>query len=397
MINTPKNLSLISVCLLFLSINLSIQKANGQWATNPLSTLPQKAGYKPGSFRFDEYEKDLKGKRLALVVNHTSQFKGISLVDTLLKRGHTISKIFAPEHGFRGTADAGQLISSEVDKKTGILVVSLYGKNKKPGKEMLEDVDVVLFDIQDVGARFYTYISTLKLVMEACNENKKMLLVLDRANPLGFCVEGPTLEKGLESFVGAFPIPVVHGLTIGELAMMAKKSGWINHGKRLKIKVIPCEGYAHKDTIFPELAPSPNLTTALSILAYPSLCLFEGTTLSVGRGTDFPFQVFGKPDSLFGPFIFTPKHRITNSPPPLFVNKKCFGYLLGLDSIKSCFDTRFLRFAYNKSGRDSLFFNTFFDKLVGNKWLKKSIQTDNEIIFDNKSYIARRKKFLLYP
>ncbi len=368
-----------------------------QWWTQPLASLPQKEGYLPGSFRFELYEKWLKGKRLALVVNHTSQRNGVALVDTLQKRGVLIKKIFAPEHGFRGTAEAGQHVNSGLDEKSGLHVISLYGKNKKPSPEMLQDVDVVLFDIQDVGARFYTYISTLKFVMEACAENRIRLIVCDRANPLGFCVSGPTLMRGFESFIGEFPIPVVHGLTMGELANMAKKNAWFKSSKYLRMNIVPCLGYTHNDTIFPELPPSPNLTTPLSILAYPSLCLFEGTNLSIGRGTDFPFQVFGKNDSLFGPFSFTPRHIIKSGPAPALNGKKCFGFRLTLDSIKECFDIRFIKYAYQKSENDSLFFNSLFNKLAGDPWLKSDIKSGQPIKFNNDKYLSKRKKYLLYP
>jgi len=376
---------------------LVCQVCFAQWWAQPLSDLPQKQGYLPGSFRFEQYEKWLKGKRVALVINHTSQLKGVALVDTLQKRGIKIQKIFAPEHGFRGTAEAGQYVHSGMDEKSGLHVVSLYGKNKKPNAEMLKDVDVVLFDIQDVGARFYTYISTLKFVMEACAENNKRLIVCDRANPLGFCVSGPTLMRGFESFIGEFPIPVVHGLTVGELALMAKKNAWFKSSKNLRVNVIPCLGYTHQDTIFPEIAPSPNLTTPLSILAYPSLCLFEGTNLSIGRGTEFPFQVFGKNDSLFGPFSFTPQHIIKSGPAPVLAGKNCYGFRLTLDSIKECFDIRFIKYAYQKSEKDSLFFNSLFNKLAGDPWLKSDIKYGVPIKFKNEKYLVKRKKYLLYP
>lgn len=381
-----------------IGLNLSLcQFANGQWWLQPLTSLPLKSDYVPASFRFEEYEKLILGKRVGLVINHTSQYKGTALVDTLQKRGINIVKIFAPEHGFRGTAEAGQIIHGEIDIKTGIKIVSLYGKHKKPDKSELRNLDVLLFDIQDVGVRFYTYISTLKLVMEACAENGKQLLVCDRANPLGFCVDGPILEPGFESFVGAFQIPVVHGLTVGELAQMAKQKRWFKKSRKLKLQTIKCLGYTHNDTIFPELPPSPNLPNPLSILAYPSLCLFEGTNISVGRGTDFPFQVFASVDSLFGPFQFTPRHKIKEGPKPIHCNRTCFGYALTLDSIKKCFDIRFLRQAYNKSGKDKLFFNTFFDTLAGSKKLKSIIKSGEAFNPDLSNYLAERKKFLLYP
>jgi hypothetical protein len=386
----------VLICLVGLWFGLGTAVAQSSKWTLPLDSLPQKSGYVPGSFRFDQYLSLLKTKRVALVVNHTARFQGRHLVDTLLASGVQIVRIFAPEHGFRGTVAAGETVKSGIDPGTGIPLVSLYGKNKKPGSEMLAGVDVVLFDIQDVGARFYTYISTMKLVMEACAENRKTFLLCDRANPLGFCTGGPILEKDLESFVGVFPIPVVHGLTVGELARMAVKRRWIKSGSRLKMKVIPCLGYNHSDTIFPETAPSPNLKTPLAILAYPSLCLFEGTNWSVGRGTAFPFQVFGFPDSSSGTFRFIPSRPDSSQPKPLYDGKVCFGTQLEIDSISSCFSLKFLISAWKRSGQNPTFFNSFFPKLAGVRNLEDRIRKGEDFPFDQNAWLKLRKDFLLY-
>jgi len=364
---------------------------------SPLDSIPQKAGYVPGSFRFELYVNKLKNRRVALVVNHTASFRHVHLVDTLRSLGVQIVKIFAPEHGFRGTHSAGELVSSGTDARTGIPTVSLYGKSKKPGKSMLSDVDVVLFDIQDVGARFYTYISTMKLVMEACAETKKEFILCDRANPLGFCTGGPILEPEQMSFVGAFPIPVVHGLTMGELATLAVKKRWFRKSRKLKMEIIPCLGYVHSDTIFPELPPSPNLTTPLSILAYPSLCMFEGTNWSVGRGTPFPFQVYGSPDAPTTTFSFKPANKGSILVKPMHGGKVCNGSKLTKDSITTCFSLKFLIQARKSRPNDPQFFNSFFPRLAGNKSTQDKIEKGEDGPFDQTEWLKLRKQFLMYP
>jgi len=380
---------LIGFCCLFIQPTKA-QRTEKFWHSR-LDSLPQPPAYVPGSFRFSDYDSLLRGKRIALVVNHTAEFKGTHLVDTLIKRGNRIVKIFAPEHGFRGTAAAGEEVQSGFDVKTGLPLISLYGKTKKPSQAMLADVDLVLFDIQDVGARFYTYISTMKLVMEACAEQGKVFLVCDRANPLGFCTAGPILKKKYTSFVGAFPIPVVHGLTIGELAGMAKQKSWFHAAPNLKLYVVKCLGYSHQDTIFPSVPPSPNLKTPLSILAYPSLCLFEGTNWSVGRGTSSPFEMYGFPDSLAGSFQFKPIEKQVHG------GKKCFGTKLEIDSIKSCFSLRFLINARNSHAGEQAFFNSFFIRLAGGPQTRRNIEKGIEDSTDLSKWNSMRKKFLLYP
>lgn len=363
----------------------------------PLEAWPLKTGYVPGSFRFGEYLNQLKGKRVGLVVNHTSRFRGVHLVDTLLAQGVRIERIFAPEHGFRGDKAEGVKIDHSTDSRTGIAIVSLYGKNKKPSPAQLADLDVVLFDIQDVGARFYTYISTLKEVMEACAEQGKPLILADRFNPLGFCSGGPILDLKHQSFVGAFPIPIVHGLTMAELARMAVKKEWFKEAKKLKLNVVPCLGYRHSDTLFPEVAPSPNLRTPLAILAYPSLCLFEGTNWSMGRGTEFPFEVFGFPDSACGTFRFRPARSDSSAPKPVHNGLWCYGERLQPDSLKSCFSLKFLIRAYRLRSGDPRFFNSFFYKLAGVDYLQEAIQTGKEPEFDLGEWEKDREKVRMYP
>lgn len=395
-----KGLYLIGFSLwlvVFGQVCLGQNKRPADFWTQPLASLPQKPGYVPGSFRFELYLKALRKKRVGLVVNHTSRYQGVHLVDTLRAAGIQIVRIFSPEHGFRGTAANGEKVASGTDAQTGIPIVSLYGKNKRPEPAQLQDLDVLLFDLQDVGARFYTYISTMKEVMEACASQGLRLYIGDRFNPLGFCSAGPILQPGFESFVGAFPIPVVHGLTVGELAQMAVDQGWIKGGKKLKLKVLPCLGYNHSDTLFPAVPPSPNLPTPLSVWAYPSLCLFEGTPWSVGRGTPLPFQVFGFPDSACGPFSFRPGRTDSNQVKPLFHGQTCFGFKLGPDSIRSCFSLHFLHLAYARHPQKAGFFNPFFRKLAGSDEVSKSVEAGREWAGDLSAWNKLRRRYLRYP
>lgn len=281
---------------------------------------------KTGAEQTEKYVSLLKDKRVAIVANQTSVIGRTSLVDSLKSLGVNIVKIFGPEHGFRGTASAGAVVSDSIDAKTGIPEISLYGKKSKPSKEDLANVDLVVFDIQDVGARFYTYINLLARVMEACAENSKELIILDRPNPTGFSVDGPILDMKLKSGIGMFPIPITHGMTVGELARMYNGEGWLANKTQCKIIVIQVENYSHNMQYTLPVAPSPNLNTQQSILLYPSLCLFEGTIISQGRGTQFPFTVLGNPD-LKGKyeFSFTPVSIKGMSETPLHQDKVCYG------------------------------------------------------------------------
>ena len=357
-----------------------------------------------GAERTEAYLPLLEGKRIAPAVNQTSLVGDKHLVDILLDNKLTISKIFAPEHGFRGTADAGEKVETAKDSGTGLPIVSLYGKNLKPSADQLSDVDAVIFDIQDVGSRFYTYISTMHYLMEACAENGKELIVLDRPNPNGHFVDGPVREKGLKSFVGMHPIPVVHGLTVGELAKMINGEGWLAGGLRCNLTVIPCTTYSHSDRYSLPVRPSPNLPNDRAIALYPSLCLFEGTPVSVGRGTDWPFQVIGAPFYADTAFSFRPESRPGAKYPP-HQNALCFGKdFREAGSGPVGFSLAEVIEFYNQSPEKDQFFKPFFDKLVGNRRIALQIRagrTEKEIgeswAEEVDKYKLMRKKYLLYP
>ncbi len=300
---------------------------------------------RPGAELIENYLPLLQGKRIAIVANPTSVIGKITLVDSLKRLGVNIVKVFGPEHGFRGTASAGAVVGDTIDSKTGIPEISLYGKKSKPSKEDLADVDLMIFDIQDVGARFYTYINLLGRVMEACEENSRELLILDRPNPNGYCVDGPILDMKLKSGIGMFPIPISHGMTIGELAGMYNGEGWLANKAKCKITVIKVANYSHDMAYTLPVAPSPNLNTQQSVLLYPSICWFEGTVISQGRGTMHPFTVLGNPE-LKGKysFSFKPVSIKGMSETPLFQDQVCYG----LDLRE--YDTALLR----KSGKINL-------------------------------------------
>ena len=283
-------------------------------------------GIQTGAEQTHQYLPMIQGKRIAIVANRTSVIGQTMLVDSLQSLGVNVVKIFGPEHGFRGTASAGAKVADSMDVTTGIREISLYGKKSKPSKEDLANVDLVMFDIQDVGARFYTYINLLAKVMEACAENGKELIILDRPNPNGYCVDGPVLDMKLKSGIGMFPIPIAHGMTVWELALLYNGEGWLANKVKCKITIIPVANYSHDMEYVLPVAPSPNLNTQQSILLYPSLCLFEGTIISQGRGTHFPFTVLGNPDlkGLYE-FSFTPVSIKGMSETPLFQNQECFG------------------------------------------------------------------------
>ncbi|MCS6833435.1 MAG: DUF1343 domain-containing protein [Flammeovirgaceae bacterium] len=355
-----------------------------------------------GAARLDIYLPLLHEKRVALVVNQTSIVGNTHLVDTLLAAGVRVKKVFAPEHGFRGEADAGELINTEVDKKTNLPLISLYGKNKKPTQEQLSDIDVVVFDIQDVGARFYTYISTMHYVMEACAEFQKTFVVLDRPNPNGFYVDGPVLDLKYRSFVGMHPIPIVHGLTVGELAQMIVGEKWIS--APLTLHVIPCMNYTHTHSYRLPVRPSPNLTNDHAIRLYPSLCLFEGTIVSVGRGTPYPFQVLGAPiyKDIFS-FSFTPQPSF-GSKNPLYNGMVCYGKDLRNMTLSRPFSLSELIEFYHACPHKNTFFNDFFIKLAGTEQLRSQIEagwSEEQIRAswqkELESYKKTRKKYLLYP
>ncbi|MDZ7606130.1 MAG: DUF1343 domain-containing protein [Cyclobacteriaceae bacterium] len=327
-----------------------------------------------GAAQLDSIIPEISDKNIGLLVNHTSYVGDMHLVDLLLERKVKISAIFAPEHGFRGKADAGEEIKDGVDQKTGIMVLSLYGNTKKPSKSMMEGLDVVIFDIQDVGVRFYTYISTMHYMMEACAENGVKLIVLDRPNPNGGIVDGPLLDPKFKSFVGMHPIPVIHGLTVGELALMINGEGWLSDGLTCDLKVVPMLHWKHTDAYSLPIAPSPNLPNDQSVKLYPSLCFFEGTHVSIGRGTLFPFQVIGYPEKRFGEFSFTPISIDGMAKQPMHEGKECFGVDLRQTTPPDHLDLQYILQFYNLWSSSESFFTKYFDTLAGTDQLRLQIE-----------------------
>jgi len=331
-----------------------------------------------GAERTDAYLSQLKGRKVGLIVNQTSTVNESHLVDYLLAENIEVRKIFAPEHGFRGTADAGQQIKNGADPKTGLPIISLYGKNKKPTKNQMAGLDLIIFDIQDVGARFYTYISTMHYVMEACAEQQVDFWVFDRPNPNGHYVAGPILDPAYQSFVGMHPVPVVHGMTVGEYAQMVNGKGWLANGVQCALSVVTCENYTHDRPYKLPIKPSPNLPNQTSIYLYPSLCFLEGTTVSAGRGTNLQFQIYGHPDYSGGDFEFTPV-SMTGAKYPKHENKVCYGYNLSQEPLpqlrKRGLDLNYLIDFYRFFPNKENFFlkNNFFDKLAGTDALRKDI------------------------
>lgn len=363
-----------------------------------------------GAERTELYLPMLRGGTVAVVANHTSQVHGTHLLDTLLALRVDVIKVFCPEHGFRGDVEAGKYIQSQTDSKTGLPLVSLYGKNKKPSGESLGGIDYVLIDLQDVGVRYYTYTSTMHYVMEACAEQGVAVIVLDRPNPNGFYIDGPMLDTATSrSFVGMHPVPLVHGLTIGEYAQMINGEHWLKGGVQCRLTVIPCSGYTHQQTYEPPVGPSPNLPNLRSILLYPSLGLFEGTPVSVGRGTDWPFQIFGYPEFPIRGFHFTPEERPRASVNPPHKDELCFGIDLRDYSTAYFEDARavnldWLLLAYSAYPNPPAFFNRFFRNLAGTPTLQQQIErglSADEIRQSWQPALAKfkmlRAKYLLYP
>ena len=356
-----------------------------------------------GSQRFDQYMPLMEGKRVALFVNHTSAIGHATLVDLLVALKVDIKKIFAPEHGFRGNAPDGETINDGLDPKTGIPVVSLYGKSYKATPEQLADVDVVVFDIQDVGTRFFTYISSMHYMMEACAENGKKMIVLDRPNPNAF-VDGPILRPELSSFIGMHPIPIAHGLTIGELALMINGEGWLKGKKKCELHVVRMINYTHEDSINLPINPSPNLPNNHGVRLYPSTCLFEGTALSIGRGTKNPFEFVGHPDLKNQPFQFTPVDMPEMSMDPKLEGKVCYGLDLRNEKPVRRISLKHLIDLYNQFPDKTKFFIPYIDKLAGTPELKEQIakgMTEEQIRAtwekDLVTYKEMRKKYLMYP
>ncbi|MGL4364115.1 MAG: exo-beta-N-acetylmuramidase NamZ family protein [Bacteroidales bacterium] len=376
--------------------------------TFSLISILAKSQVREGAAQLSTYLPLLKGKQVGLVANHTSLLNGVHLLDSLQNLGVNIIRVFAPEHGFRGNADAGENVSSYTDKKTGVEISSIYGAQKKPSIQQLKGIEIMLFDMQDVGARFYTYLSTMHYIMEACAENKIPLIILDRPNPNGHYVDGPILQAQYTSFVGMHPIPIVHGMTLGELAQMINGEAWLKNGIKCSINVVKCDNYTHTTPYTLPVKPSPNLPNMRSIYLYPSLCLFEATPVSVGRGTETPFQIYGHPEWKKQNFSFTPKSIVGAAKKPMYENQKCYGVNLNHlnedELIKLArLDLQYLINAYKISPHKEKFFTAFFTKLVGTPHLKQQIEAgySEEKIratwqADLKNFIQKRKKYLLY-
>lgn len=369
---------------------------------------------KVGAERTEEYFSLLKDKKIGIVGNQSSIVGGVHLVDTLSNAGFNIVRVFSPEHGFRGTADAGEKVNNEIDSKTGLQIISLYGKNKKPTQVQLDGIDVLLFDIQDVGVRFYTYISTLHYVMEAAAEKGIEVIVLDRPNPNGHYVDGPVLKDGFSSFIGMHKVPVVHGMTIGEYAQMINGEKWLNGAVSCNLNVIKCVGWDHTKFYSLPIAPSPNLPNMTAVYLYPSLCFFEGTIVSIGRGTDWPFQVVGHPgfksnlaDS--NVFEFKPLPNF-GAKDPVLNGQTCFGYDLHEMDIRTLQNKGELNLTYlidffaNVNSKEPFFLtNNFIDLLAGNSTLRKQINDGLSLEeikaswkSDLDSFQIIRQKYLLY-
>ncbi|MFY9515762.1 MAG: DUF1343 domain-containing protein [Dysgonamonadaceae bacterium] len=397
--------------LLVFCLSLFSRTPTGKVNTAPIPHLPHskpnQQRIKVGAEQTDRYFPLLQGKRIAVLSNQTGMIGNEHLVD-LLKRNHfDIVGIFSPEHGFRGTADAGEHVANSIDEKTGIPIWSLYGgEGGKPSAEKMNLFDVLVFDLQDVGTRFYTYYITMARMMDACAASDKKMIVLDRPNPNGFYVDGPLLDMKYKSGVGWLPIPVVHGMTLGELALMINGEKWMPDGRTCDVTVVPCENYTHQSLYELPIPPSPNLPNMHAIYLYPSTCLFEGTVMSLGRGTPFPFQVYGHPNYKGSTFCFIPR-SIPGAKNPPFLNQKCCG--VDLKNIpdeqirKNGFDLSYIIDAYNNLQIGESFFTPFFEKLIGVDYVRKDIiagKSAEEIkkkwYDDVQKFKEQRKIYLLY-
>lgn len=361
-----------------------------------------------GAYAMQEYLPLLRNKKVGVVANQTSLIGNTHLVDTLIALGIDVKKVFAPEHGFRGNAADGAIIENSIDVKTGVQIISLYNDQKKPTESQLKGIDILVFDIQDVGVRFYTYISTLSYVMEACAEQKIPVVVLDRPNPNGFYVDGPVLDLAFSSFVGLHPVPVVYGLTIGEYAGMVNGEKWLANGVKCKLTIIKCQHYTHDSLYVLPVKPSPNLPTMNSVYLYPSLCFFEGTVVSIGRGTPKPFEVVGHPGFLKGNYTFVPQTIKGVSDNPPLKGQACKGLYLGAmaETIKyqKKIELQWLLDFYNELKLEDKFFTSYFEKLAGTSLLRRQIMQHAKYSKIRESwkpgiekYMKIRSKYLLYP
>ena len=387
-----------SILTIFMFVSLAITLSYSGQTKNSIIT---------GAENMSDYIRLIEGKNIAIVANQTSMVGRTHLVDTLVSLGIKVKNIFAPEHGFRHLADAGEEITNGIDPKTGIPVISLYGKQYKPTPENLKEVDLILYDIQDVGARFYTYISTLHYVLESCAENNVRCIILDRPNPNGFYFDGNIPDTSYRSFVCMDPIPIVHGLTVGEYAMMANGEGWLKGGIKCDLKVIKCNNYTHQTLYEIPVKPSPNLPNQTSIYLYPSLCFFEGSVVSCGRGTPFPFQAFGSPNLPDRGFSFTPE-SVPGATNPPYLGKKCFGTDLR-EAIKNRLaptpklNLEWVIEAYRDYPEKEKFFTRYFDVLAGGPTMREQIRNGmsaEEIRATWKEGLVKfaelREKYLLY-
>lgn len=364
---------------------------------------------KTGAESTEEYLPLLKGKRVAVLTNQTGIIGKSHLVDSLVSLKVNIVAILSPEHGFRGDADAGEHVSSSVDAKTGIPIKSLYeGNTGKPSSDLMKTIDVLVYDLQDVGVRFYTYLTTMARMMEACAENKVKMIVLDRPNPIGFYVDGPILDMKYKSGVGWLPIPTVHGMTLGELAMMINGEKWLTNGIQCNLTVIKCKNYTHATLYTLPVKPSPNLPDMRSIYLYPSTCYFEATPVSLGRGTNVPFQIYGHPNMKGYDFIFTPR-SIPGAKTPPQLNRECYGVDLSkkpsIEEInKAGINLEYVIDAYNNLNLDDHFFRSFFELLIGRDYVRKMIKEGKSAAEikamwadDVAKFKIQRKPYLLYP
>lgn len=412
LLSARKSRKFISLCCLLFPIiaSCNAQPAQNRYQEAEMQTeLTAEKPILPGIYAMDAIVSHLSGKRVALIANHTSLVNGTHIVDTLLNSGIKVVKVFASEHGFRGDAPDGEHIDSTTDPKTGLPIVSLYGKDKKPTPEMLKNVDVILFDIQDVGCRFYTFLSTMHYAMEAAAENDLEMVVLDRPNPNGFYVDGPVLDPKFKSFVGMHTIPVVYGMTLGECAKMINGEGWLKDGVVCKLKVFENENYTRNSKYQLPVIPSPNLPSMDAIYWYPSLCFFEGTDVSVGRGTPTPFTIIGEPGNKGGDFEFTPISIKNASVNPPHKGKVCVGYNLSgnldFDSLPDSLDLSWLVRMYAETDSKADFFRKdgYFDLLAGTDSLRKDLEagkTAEEIRAgwqkDLENFKKIRAKYLIY-
>ena len=402
--NSLFKISLNFILLTIISTSCSAGKKDLEKSNKyDLEKTDDKTAILTGADNYNNYLPLLKDKKIGIVTNQTGILSNKThLVDFLLEKNIAVQKIFAPEHGFRGTADAGEHIVDGKDSKTGLPIISLYGDNKKPKPPQLAGIDIMVFDLQDVGARFYTYISSLHYIMEACAENKIPLLILDRPNPNGRIVDGPILENEFTSFVGMHPIPLLHGMTIGEYAQMINGEKWLKNKVKCKLTVIPCRNYNRKMNYRLPVKPSPNLPNDQAVNLYASLCLFEGTNVSVGRGTEKQFQIYGSPYLPRNYFSFTPKPNL-GAQSPVYNGLECYGENLSAVTKVNRLELKWLIKAYQTTSDKSKFFNPFFNKLVGTKKLQQQIEagiSESKIRETWKKGLEEfkemRKKYLIY-